>query len=237
MRARLCVLLLLSCPLGAAHSAATPNPRAAVTMELIRQWVHGYYDSQAQADADFAADLPDDEQHRLMYQLFAPVDIPGLQGHVVFQQSSTDGSLDPQWITRLGLLQFFVDESTGTVRQRELSFKAPADFHNAHLKPDGLRNLTDADVTYDPGCDFYLLVNDQEDLVAGDMPPGTCRMLNQGTGSEMIADDRVEIGPNRYSFRGRWVDAKGNLMWGTASSELNHMLRRTDLSAGPPDYD
>ena len=98
--------LALSATAAPAGAANQGSPEHA--MALIREWVHGYYDNQAQADADFAANLPDDEQHRMMHQLFAPVSVPGLKGHLVFQQSSTDGSLNPDWITRLGLLQFFI---------------------------------------------------------------------------------------------------------------------------------
>ncbi len=203
-------------------------------MALIREWVHGYYDNQAQADADFAANLPDDEQHRMMHQLFAPVSVPGLKGHLVFQQSSTDGSLNPDWITRLGLLQFFIDPDLGVVRQRELSFKDPQLFHNAHQRPEVLADLGRDDVTFEAGCDFLLQPNPQGDVVAGDMPYGTCRMFNEGIGKPMIADDRVEIRPSEFAFRGRWLDEDGNLLWGSASSELNRLVRRRTLAEGPP---
>lgn len=52
-----------------------------------------------------------------MHQLFVPltVDVPAIPGYLVFQQSSVDGSDDPEAIFRVGLLQFFVDE-TGQFR-------------------------------------------------------------------------------------------------------------------------
>jgi hypothetical protein len=221
-----------------ASSAAPPGEASPGSpdhaMALIREWVHGYYDNQAQADADFAANLPDDEQHRLMYQLFAPVSVPGLKGHLVFQQSSTDGSLDPDWIIRLGLLQFFIDPDLGVVRQRELSFKEPQRFQNAHQRPEVLTSLHRDDVTFDAGCDFLLQADPRGDLVAGNMPDGSCRMFNQGIGKPMVADDRVEIRADQFAFRGRWVDEDGNLLWGTASSELNQLVRRRTLAEGPP---
>ncbi len=224
---------LLVCLGLVAASARGADAEAQATLQLVRQWVHGSYDTQAQADADFAAGLPDDQQHRLMHQLFAPVSVPALAGHVVFQQSSTDGSLDPRWINRVGLLQFFVDER-GQVRQRELAFKNPQAFFNAHLEPARLAALTADALTFDAGCDFVLAADADRQLVAGDIPPGSCRLFNEGLRAEMIADDRVEIRPDEYWFRGRYVDAEGRIVWGTASAELNKLVRRAELTDLPP---
>lgn len=210
------------------------QPDTARTMHLIQQWVHGFYDNQTQADRDFAAGLPDTQQHRLMHQLFVPVEIPGFPGHLVFQQSSTDGSLDPEWIIRVGLLQFFVDEKLGVVRQRELSFNTPRAYFNAHQNPAKLATLSAEDVSFDPGCDFFLRAEPDQQIVAGEIPAGRCRLFNEGLGQEMIADDRVEIRPAEYAFRGRYVDAAGRIMWGTASSELNKLMRRRDVAAPAP---
>ena len=41
-------------------------------LELVKEWVHGNYNNVAQADADIAADLPPEEMHRPMHQLFVP---------------------------------------------------------------------------------------------------------------------------------------------------------------------
>ncbi len=59
-------------------------------------------------------------------------------------------------------------------------------------------------------------------------------MFNEGIGKPMIADDRVEIRPSEFAFRGRWLDEDGNLLWGSASSELNRLVRRRTLAEGPP---
>ena len=42
----------------------------------------------------------------------------------------------------------------------------------------------------------------------------------------MYADDLVEITENEYRFRGRFVDAEDNVLWGTESSELNNLERQ-----------
>jgi hypothetical protein len=230
---RLAIVLSLGLVSAAIAQKAETDPHlpAAQTLDLVGRWVHGYYDNQAQADRDFAADLPDAEQHRLMHQLFAPVnvDVPDLPGYLVFQQSSTDGSLDPEWIVRVGLLQFFVDQQLGMVRQRELSFKTPRAFFNAHLAPSKLAELTPEDVTFDAACDFLLLVEPNGGVVSGDIPAGGCRLFNEGLGRDMIADDRLEIRPDQYWFRGRYVDEAGQVMWGTTSAELNKLVRVRNL--------
>ena len=90
--------------------AVTARADADTTLALIEQWVQGYYNNSEQAETDLGRNIPDTHRHRLMHQLFVPVQMPNVPGHTVFQQSSTDGSMNPRWITRLGVLQFFVDE-------------------------------------------------------------------------------------------------------------------------------
>jgi uncharacterized protein YbjT (DUF2867 family) len=210
------ISLLLS---GAAYADADS------TMALVEQWVHGYYNNSAQAQADLERDIPDSHHHRLMHQLLVPVKIPALRGHTVFQQAATDGSMNPRWIVRLGILQFFVDEKTGLVRQRELAFKRQDDFKNAHLNPEKLASLTAADFEFDPLCDFYVTLNPDGERIAGPMPDNQCLLHRPGLEKPLIAEDRIEITADSYSFLGRFLDDAGNVMWGTPSDELNRLVR------------
>lgn len=195
------------------------------TMALLEQWVHGYYNNAAQAQADLERDIPDSHRHRLMHQLFVPVQIPNLPGHSVFQQAATDGSMNPRWIVRLGILQFFIDEETGLVRQRELAFKRQDDFKNAHLQPEKLAGLSAADFEFDPLCDFHLELNPDGKGIAGPMLDGQCLLNRPGLEKPLIAEDRIEITADSYSFLGRFLDDAGNVMWGTPSDELNRLAR------------
>lgn len=197
------------------------------TMQLVQQWVHGGYDNTAQAAADVAGNVPDALKHRVMYQLFVPVELPNIPGHTVYQQSSVDGSTDPDRITRSGILQFLPDPETGTVRERELNFKEPTRFHNAHLKPEVLADLTLEDVTWDPGCDFFLSTALDGQEVRGRI--GVCRVPIRGTDKFMTADDEVVITPEQFWFLGRFKDDAGNIMWGNASDEHVRMLRTASL--------
>ena len=81
-------------------------------------------------------------------------------------------------------------------------------------------------MTWDAGCDFYLTTNDTETMVSGPLLEGKCVMFNRGTQQNMYADDRVEITATEYAFQGRFVDDEGNVVWGTASDELNRMTRQ-----------
>jgi hypothetical protein len=36
----------------------------------------------------------------------------------------------------------------------------------------------------------------------------------------------VEITSTEYRFRGRYIDADGNVMWGTNSGELNRLVKQ-----------
>jgi hypothetical protein len=231
----LCMALsLVAGPSSAAGRGASAGGEAERALALVRQWVAGRYDNSAQAASDVADQgIPDDRKHRLMHQLFVPVPVavPAIPGYLVFQQSSVDGSEDPELITRVGLLQFFSDEA-GQLRQRELNFKDLDAFKNAHRSPDRLRGVTLADVRFDAGCDFPLRVTVPAEEVAGVMPRGTCRFHSQSLGKELIADDAVTIRAAEYWFLGRFVDDTGKVMWGNASDEPVKLRRIADPAAG-----
>jgi hypothetical protein len=208
-------------------SSALANPETDRTLALIRQWVHGEYNSKAQFERDLARGVPDNEMHREMHQLFAPVtvEIPALQGYLVFQQSAVDGSTDPAMISRVGFLQYLPDAASGAVIQRELNFKDKEPWKNAHLNQQVLRKLTLADFDVNTGCDFFLQTNRAGTEISGVMKKDACRMKNPGTGKDMIADDAVVIRANEFWFRGKFRDEAGRVVWGTESPEMNKLVR------------
>lgn len=198
-------------------------------LEAVTSWVSGYYDSSEQANRDIEMNVPDTEQHRLMHQLFTPVEVPFLDGAVIYQQSSIDGSEDPEWIIRRGLLHFYVSPETGQVHQRELSFKDEEKFVNVHRHPEQLIGLTLDDLTWRTQCDFKLTLEPGGQAVSGPMDFGPCRMENPGSGEDMIAEDKIRITPDEYWFLGRYVDKEGNIVWGTESDEMNKLKRVSAL--------
>lgn len=228
--ARLPCILLISavCLLLIACQPAPPEPRVPgeLALELVKEWVDGRYHNLAQAEADMAQDLPPNLAHRPMHQLFARVEVPDINGYILFQQSSADGSEDPGLIFRHGLMQYFIDPVSGVLRQRELYFLDTESFKNAHRNPSILRDVTLADVTWDEGCDFYLEANAERTQVSGPLLEGRCVQFNPGTQSDMYAEDRVEITASEYRFLGRYVDADGQVMWGTESEELNRLVKQ-----------
>ena len=203
-----------------------PEDKEPQALSLVKKWVAGNYNNVAQANADQTAGLPPEQMHRPMHQLFVPVDMPQLDGHIVYQQSSMDGSENPAMIFRHGLMQYIPDANTGSLRQRELYFKDPESFKNAHLNPEILTNISLADLNWDEGCDFYLTTNEDATMVSGPIIEGACVMFNQGLQKNLYADDLVEITATEYRFRGRYVDETGQVMWGTGSSELNSLTRQ-----------
>lgn len=209
-------------------AACAPAEPETDTLTLIKQWVDGYYNNVAQAEADMAADLPPEEMHRPMHQLFARVDAPNLEGYILYQQSSMDGSENPAMIFRHGLMQYLPVEGSNVVRQRELYFKDAEPYKNAHRNPEILTDVTLDDVTWDEGCDFYLEANADGSKVAGPLLEGQCVMFNPGLQKDMYAEDMVEITATEYAFLGRFVDAEGNVLWGTASDDLNRMDKLSD---------
>jgi hypothetical protein len=211
-----------------AWSASTPER----TLELIRSWIQpGWYDNEAQVEQDLEKGVPDRLIHRPMHQFFAPVTVPGLEGFVVFQQASQDGSKTPESLFRTGLLHFFVDAELGVVRQRELNFKDGERFRNAHLQPELLAKVTPDDVRVDSKCDFLLRADDAGTEVRGPIVPKECRILSRGTNEWLWADDEVVIRPGEFWFLGRFKDEKGVVKWGNENDELNRLVHRPE-SAG-----
>jgi hypothetical protein len=226
-------LALLSLLFAATVSPAGGPPSTDIdrTLALIKEWVRGEYNSKAQYDSDIARQVPDNEVHRAMHQLFAPVTvpIPALDGYLVFQQSAADGSTNPAMIIRVGILQFLPDPASGTVIQRELNFRNKEPYKNAHLNQEVLRKVTLADFNVNTGCDFFLQANKDGTEIAGPMKEGACRMKNPGTGKDMIADDAVVIKPQEFWFRGKFRDETGRVVWGTESPEMNKLVRVSPL--------
>lgn len=200
-------------------------------LAAVKTWVQGRYDSSEQYERDLENDVPETEQHRLMHQLFVPVEVPFTDGVVIYQQSSMDGSEDPDWITRRGLLQFYVSPETGKVHQRELDFKDADNVFNVHRNPEFLASLTLDDFTWRENCDFKLSMSADGQSVSGPMDFGSCRMENPGSGEDMIADDEIHITPDEYWFLGRYVDKDGAVVWGTESDEMNKLKRVGDVTA------
>lgn len=231
MRWLLVTAVLVS--LGAtANAAETPgkNAEAERTLALVKAWVHGSYDNQAQFQGDVARHAPVTELHRLMHQFFAPVTVkvPGIEGYLVYQHASADGSFDPRSVFRVGLLQYLVD-AEGRLVQRELSFRDGERWKNAWRQQELLARATLADVTVNPGCDFHLQADAAGTVVNGVMTPKACTMFSDALKATLYAEDAVVIGPDEYQFWGRFVDDAGQVRWGTASREL-YRLQRT---AGP----
>ena len=207
---------------GCSNEPADPLEK---TLELSFSWMHGIYDTSAQVARDEMNQVPANEAHRLMHQLYAPVDVPRLQGKLVFQQSSLDGSEDPELISRHGLVQVFVDRDAGAVRYRELSFTDGEKYKNAHRNPDILTQMGPDDFTWNEGCDFYINQT-AEDRIEGPMPEGTCRIQ---MGQELIADDYIVITPTEFWFKGKYVNKEGKVMWGTESEEMNKLIRTAEV--------
>jgi hypothetical protein len=215
----------LACLLATSSVAADLDK----TMSLLERWIGGNYSSQAQYDADQAADKPDTEKHRLMFQLFQRVDAPGIGGVVFFEQGSRDGSTDPDMIWRSAMVQLLPDPALGVVRYRELMFKDQKTWHNAHKTPERFKALTAADVTFDANCDFLVTLNATGTEIAGPIPKMKCSRMNDGTGERMYADDKIVVKPGEFWFLGRYINAKGEHVWGNESDELNKLIRFADV--------
>lgn len=221
-------LALANTGTGPALAATTPAaPQAERTLKLVKAWVHGQYNNKAQFDRDIQRKVPAGEIHRLMNQFFAPVTVPvpGIEGYLVYQHASADGTLEPRSIFRIGLLQFITDPASGKLIQRELNFRNGEPWKNAHQNQDLLRKATMADVNVNPGCDFFLAANADGTEVSGTMKERACTMYSDGLKMTLYAEDAVLIRPDEYHFWGRFVDESGQVRWGTQSKEL-YQLRR-----------
>lgn len=226
MRSVLLALLLVATV--AAHAAPAPaTPDSERTLKLVKAWVQGSYNNKEQFEREVAADLPPEQIHRLMNQFFAPVTvkIPGIDGYLVYQHASADGSFDPDVIFRVGLLQYITDPRTGKLVQRELNFKNGDPWKNVHQRQDDLRKVTMADFNVNPGCDFYLTANAEGTEINGTMPAKACSMYSPGVKATLYAEDAVVIRPAEYRFWGRFVDDSGKVRWGTQSEELYQLFR------------
>jgi hypothetical protein len=221
------VLLSLLAGSFAAHASPLKMSSAdiASSMDLISKWIGGNYSTQAQYESDQAGNTPDNEKHRLMFQLFKRVEVPGFDGVLFFEQGSRDGSEDEDMIWRSGLVQVLPDAEAGVLRYRELAFKDQKPWRNAHKSPDIFRSLKPDMVTWDANCDFLLTLSADRTELAGPIPPKACGRKNDGTGQMMYADDRIAVRAGEFGFLGRYVDSEGRHVWGNESDVLNWLVR------------
>ncbi len=229
MRNRIVLLLSLLLGVSMLVSAAPPagSDEAARTLSLVRAWVHGQYTNKAQFESDLARKLPPEQIHRQLHQFFAPlsVKIPGIDGYLVYQHASVDGSFTPPSLIRIGLLQYFTDPQSGKLVQRELNFKDGEPWKNAYQKPELLRKITMADFEVKPGCDFVLTANAAGTEVSGVMQERACTLYSEGLKTTLYARDAVIVRPDEYQFWGQFVDDAGVVRWGTESAEYYRMFR------------
>jgi hypothetical protein len=228
---RNCFVLLLALLLGASlpAGAAPPPADAARTLDLVRAWVHGRYSNQAQFESDLARKLPPEQIHRQLHQFFAPLatEIPGIEGYLVYQHASVDGSFSPPSLIRIGLLQYFTDPQTGKLVQRELNFRDGERWKNVYQKPELLQQVRMNDFEVKPGCDFVLSANAEGTEVSGVMQERACTLYSEGLKTTLYARDAVVIRPDEYQFWGQFVDDSGAVRWGTESSEYYRMFRES----------
>jgi hypothetical protein len=226
---RNCIVLLFGLLLGTfgLAAAAAPSADAARTLYLVRAWVHGQYDNKAQFERDLARKLPPEQIHRELHQFFAPltVQIPGIDGYLVYQHASVDGSFSPPSLIRIGLLQYFTDPQSGKLVQRELNFKNGEPWKNVYQKPELLRQIKMSDFDVKPGCDFVLSAKADGTEVLGVMQERACTLYSEGLKTMLYARDAVVIRPDEYQFWGQFVDDSGAVRWGTESSEYYRMFR------------
>lgn len=227
MRNRFVLLLALLLGASMPAGAAPPSADAEISLDLVRAWVHGQYSNQAQFESDLARNLPPEQIHRQLHQFFAPltVVIPGIEGYLVYQHASVDGSFSPSSLIRIGLLQYFTDPQTGKLVQRELNFRDGERWKNVHEKPALLRQVSMADFDVKPGCDFVLSTNAEGTEVSGVMQERACTLYSEGLKTTLYARDAVIIRPDEYQFWGQFVDDSGAVRWGTESSEYYRMFR------------
>jgi len=221
------VLLLGLLGAVAVADAAPPSADAARTLELVRAWVHGQYNNQAQFESDLARKLPPEQIHRQLHQFFAPltVPIPGIEGYLVYQHASVDGSFSLPSLIRIGLLQYFTDPQSGRLVQRELNFRDGERWKNVYQKPELLQAIRMSDFEVKPGCDFVLATNVEGTEVTGVMQERACTLYSEGLKTMLYARDAVVIRPDEYQFWGQFVDDSGAVRWGTESNEYYRMFR------------
>jgi hypothetical protein len=213
------LVLLLGLLLGTVAVAGTapPSADAARTLELVRAWVHGQYSNQAQFESDLARKLPPEQIHRQLHQFFAPltVTIPGIEGYLVYQHASVDGSFSPPSLIRIGLLQYFSDPQSGRLVQRELNFRDGERWKNVYQNPANCCSRSRmSDFEVKPGCDFVLSANADGTEVSGVMQERACTLYSEGLKAMLYARDAVVIRPDEYQFWGQFVDDSGAVRWG-----------------------
>ena len=142
------VILLLFWP---AQSAWGQYPPEFCEMVAL---IPGVYDNTEQYKNDIARGLPANERHLHLTTSLVPENIPFLSVRRNFYLEQFANG-DPDNIVEQRIYSFGIDPVTLAMDLKLYGFKNPADFVHAKANDSAFLALTQANVTYDQGCDMY----------------------------------------------------------------------------------
>ncbi|HMW02521.1 MAG TPA: chromophore lyase CpcT/CpeT [Acidobacteriota bacterium] len=175
-------------------------------IELLASWLHGDYNSHAQADRDAAGKDPLVFKHRKITMHLRPCPIEGLPGPTFYIEQHASEAPDQPYRQRI--YQIFRKRGELTVRTYELigGREAAKPYIMGYKNPEVLKSITAAKLT--PVCD--LVVHRKGKEFVGKTPMPCPNMFN---GAVEVTSD-VTIGPDYLFSLDRGWAADGQQAWG-----------------------
>ncbi|MBI4750471.1 MAG: chromophore lyase CpcT/CpeT [Acidobacteria bacterium] len=182
------------------------SPEKDEEIALLASWLHGDYNSHAQADRDAAGKDPLVFKHRKITMHLTPCAIEGLPGPTVYIEQHASEAPDQPYRQRI--YQIFRKRGEVTIRTYELigGREAAKPYIMGYKNPEVLKSITATKLT--PVCD--LVVHRKGKEFVGKTPMPCPNMFN---GAVEVTSD-VTIGPDYLFSLDRGWAADGQQAWG-----------------------
>lgn len=217
---RLCLLPTL---------AGLTSPVFAAPMDDLKKivdWLQGTYDNEAQIEAQNAAGIDADEQHRFVEVKAQPIEMPEAGEFTVRVDYRDLGNEGQVFRRRIYGFSVGPDEQVVTLR---LYIPRAGDALAQSLELGETPSLGDFLVL--PGCDIYL--QQQAGAWRGSMAWGACRyeplpgMNLPEAVTEVVSFTRMAIDPDGFHFSDTLYDgATEAVLFQTGDGTLHHLRRR-----------
>jgi len=191
----------------------------------LLSWFPGEYDNHEQHWQD---NLDQVEQvHEHLHHIFFPVDAPTVGEYTFFVQQYMDG--DPANVYRRRFYSFSLDQDEQAIRLDIYSFSDEDKYADAHLNPDILAGLSEADLIGRPGCEVYWKYTGEH--FHGYMKEKSCRVMSRRSGKEIFITDDLKLTADEIWIRDEAFLADGTRVFGNQAG-IHHKNRKVQYYSG-----
>ncbi len=188
------------------------NPGLQSDMEEMLRWFPGTYDNHRQVYRQAVDKVAPELRQRHTNHVFAPLRITGIPGRTLYAQQYQH--YDPKDLYRQRIYSLEVDEAEQAIKLTIYTPRDPSLLTDAHLDPSKVADMTADDFILKPGCEVYW--KRAETQFEGYLKENACSYFSTSFDTRVFLNETLILRPDALILHDRAVDAKGNLVFGSA---------------------